>query len=675
MKSFKGKIAFVEPYVSTGAHSYKHITLIPEILSKKGVDCIFYVDKSARVPENSLTVKKVFVNPNDIEGLEEEKVIKIRSDEYKKFLISEKSKRIVFLTVKDADFVALVEALTSPELFEKIKNGNRIIFIHSAYYIYPSLLLVSKSKREMISQLRGKVRFTFYSEFQVDLMRKIMPEFDSDFLPLPVYDKIYEVSKRKRSSKKSYLSYFGLYNILKRPYLIYNCVDKINENYLIHLFPAGERNVFFLLNFLKKKKGYPKELKLIFNRVDKDVYINHLLQSKIGLLPYDDEKYGFQASGIFEEYVLAGIPVVVPQDTWMSAMIDKFKAGGVAFMDETDFHIKVKLILDGYDEFKKRALEAREKFFEFRKSDIFLEAVFEGKTVYSEDWSEDFRDVFNNGYYYIREIFFEKMNKNYGIGMKRVHFYEKGGPKTPWRKKLRNYRKKKKKVRHIALDIESDRLFVYGFMYPDDILRTKDVNFIEKLVDLGILNYEEMDLKDKEVKSKYIDLLRSLKKDIITNGKDITFYAGKASDYFGEVNLAVYYYSNFIEGLQIEDEIVENKFVYACERLYKLTGEKLFLDKIISHIQSKNEKSPKEYYWIAAALEKMDQYNDAVDNFNRAAIYDGSGLIKANAYYHIGNIMLKKGDLKSAEKYLKKCVDESGNFEIAKKILKEIKSK
>jgi glycosyltransferase involved in cell wall biosynthesis len=78
-------------------------------------------------------------------------------------------------------------------------------------------------------------------------------------------------------------------------------------------------------------------LKEPLNPVD---YRDLLLKSDIVLFPYDSVAYAARSSGIFTEAMVAGIPVVVPEGSWMALQLQQaiqhYEAAGLLSLDATD---------------------------------------------------------------------------------------------------------------------------------------------------------------------------------------------------------------------------------------------------------------------------------------------------------------------------------------------------
>ena len=93
------KIILIEPYTEDGAHSYKHITLIPKALKKNNVDFNFIVNKDASV-KKGYKLRKLLYNSVLFASLNQKEKIKVRIDEYKKLILNNKNCVLFFLTVK-----------------------------------------------------------------------------------------------------------------------------------------------------------------------------------------------------------------------------------------------------------------------------------------------------------------------------------------------------------------------------------------------------------------------------------------------------------------------------------------------------------------------------------------------------------------------------------------------
>jgi len=75
-------------------------------------------------------------------------------------------------------------------------------------------------------------------------------------------------------------------------------------------------------------------------------YVERMEQAAMILLPYDARRYQARTSGIFVEAVLAAVPVICPQGTWMSAQLRHHGAGAAYWPDESD-EVLAEAVRDG----------------------------------------------------------------------------------------------------------------------------------------------------------------------------------------------------------------------------------------------------------------------------------------------------------------------------------------
>ncbi len=155
---------------------------------------------------------------------------------------------------------------------------------------------------------------------------------------------------------------------------------------VIHLL-AERPDVRFFLQCLKPKtaeyfgqilkdancdRGVDISLKL-----SSDQYYEQVARSDLILLPYFAKIYAFQSSGVFSDAVGAGVPVVVPADTWMSDRLKEGFGAGVAFSDESPKAIAKSIVtaLDALPKLKASAASSAARWRETHSAHRYLDFV------------------------------------------------------------------------------------------------------------------------------------------------------------------------------------------------------------------------------------------------------------------------------------------------------------
>jgi hypothetical protein len=75
------------------------------------------------------------------------------------------------------------------------------------------------------------------------------------------------------------------------------------------------------------------------------------------ICPYDKLTYHSRSSGTLTEAIAAGVPTIVPADTWLSNQ--QPTGSGLTFDGLQDFLIKTKQLIDNYPEFLQKAKLAK----------------------------------------------------------------------------------------------------------------------------------------------------------------------------------------------------------------------------------------------------------------------------------------------------------------------------
>jgi glycosyltransferase involved in cell wall biosynthesis len=129
-----------------------------------------------------------------------------------------------------------------------------------------------------------------------------------------------------------------------------------------------------------KKANCERELDISL-KMSSDQYYEQVARSDLILLPYFAQVYAFQSSGVFSDAVGAGVPVVVPADTWMSDRLNEGFGAGIAFSDESPKAIAKAIVaaLDALPRLKASAASSAARWREAHSAQRYLEFVL--KTV------------------------------------------------------------------------------------------------------------------------------------------------------------------------------------------------------------------------------------------------------------------------------------------------------
>jgi glycosyltransferase involved in cell wall biosynthesis len=90
---------------------------------------------------------------------------------------------------------------------------------------------------------------------------------------------------------------------------------------------AADRAVLDARERLRGQTG----VELIESPLDDDAYAALVTNARLILLPYEAGRYRTRTSGVLAEAVTAGVPVVVPDGTWLSSVLDSEHGAGVRF--------------------------------------------------------------------------------------------------------------------------------------------------------------------------------------------------------------------------------------------------------------------------------------------------------------------------------------------------------
>ncbi len=704
----KNRILILEPYGSSFGHPVKNVDVFSDETLKGKYKFEFITDRGVR----KQNIKNFFINAYRFYNLSIDERIKVRKREFKEIIYRVKNSHLLFSTTLEWDIEAWLE-LFKEGIEDNLKRRNNILTIHSGFGMYYSFLKHKKLLKEI--EL-SSVRFTFFSELQTYLMKKSYPSLFFGTLPFPVYG----INSDSGGGEKEFISYVGIFSIYKNPFFVLDLAKKLKkEEFFIHFYKIDETNYFLAREFFLLKN-----CKTNFNKLTKKAYKGIFQKSRFGILPYDRYEYSLRPSGIFEEFFYNGIPVFVPDGTWMGYTLRKYGLSETIYNGKfTDFVEKLKKVkrneLELKSKWKARAEKFRrelslDNFFQNLK-EIYLKmnkniSVHEKETIkrglvnyyvngafyYFEkgdmDFSrkilseireepEDYRD-----YYYIkRKVEGEKpdkisyytfwsqpLDKN-DISKKSLYSSIFSEDIEKLRKELSSDENKKflKNLKQVLNKSDYGEVFLIYFYYLTEVIlkakkisdlssiRSK-VNYFYKNNSKNISNkgmfylaktYYLLGCLDKSEKLFKSVLRRKINKSLKTESYLIlsNLYVSKE-----KYEKAEYYHKKYTNKKDLMF-----KFYFSIAQKIELKEGKnhsFYYKKALNLLLSKNNKNETDYYRIGSLYKKIGNIGKAIKWFDKLLKESENYGLQGKAFFHLGEIEIKKGRIKKGIALLKKCL-------------------
>ncbi|MEY4394708.1 MAG: hypothetical protein RL595_1957 [Planctomycetota bacterium] len=213
-------------------------------------------------------------------------------------------------------------------------------------------------------------------------------------LPIPFRQTFLENHRIKlpKENEKLHLIYLGDPREEKGFHWLPYLMDFLADNYLktgrvkleiqasVHL----KHSEIKCINALKILQAYPKEW-ITFHGLEGPLspgdYYELIAKGHINLCPYEKETYRSRSSGTLTEAIAAGMPTIVPDNTWLSSQ--QPLETGLSFNGLDDFLNKTCQLIDNYSAFFEKAKSAKDEW--LRKQDpknLILEAVKESNSAH-----------------------------------------------------------------------------------------------------------------------------------------------------------------------------------------------------------------------------------------------------------------------------------------------------
>lgn len=242
----------------------------------------------------------------------------IRKKEESEFL-----KKLFEIDRKHKNTYIFIHSLSVDEFLEFINNVNRIKNNNNKY-----LIVYRRDPRELKFCLKYISKIFKLSNFNLLTdSHRIKNYFENkkiktSLINIPIF---FKKIKTRKKTKKLNISYLGDARLEKGFFNLPNLINKAgnNFNFLIQANSNGFDNLKY--NETIKKLLKFKNIKLIFNELSEQKYLQYLRNSDIILLPYLKDNYKFRTSGIFFETIFANKISIVSKNTWMSSFYEKNK--------------------------------------------------------------------------------------------------------------------------------------------------------------------------------------------------------------------------------------------------------------------------------------------------------------------------------------------------------------
>lgn len=118
-------------------------------------------------------------------------------------------------------------------------------------------------------------------------------------------------------------------------------------------------------------------VELLETSLDDDAYAALVTSARLILLPYEAGRYQLRTSGVLAEAITAGVPVVVPDGTWLSSVLDSDHGAGVRFGGASGLSWReaVRLAWEQRDALADQAWSRREAFAKWHSPSSLLEQL------------------------------------------------------------------------------------------------------------------------------------------------------------------------------------------------------------------------------------------------------------------------------------------------------------
>jgi hypothetical protein len=222
----------------------------------------------------------------------------------------------------------------------------------------------------------------FYTD--TEQLTKHYEQYGAQFktLPIPVSS---AYTPQTQSTSPLRIHYIGAarsnkgYHLL--PNLIKELQDDLHQNKITFAIQSNFNNIegdaLAMAARSELEKIQSHNITLITESMNPEHYQQHVLTSDIVLIPYDANEYVNRSSGIFAECMSAGIPVIVPDNSWMAEQLKNIPTDSVGKIYQNSNELKQCLdeIIHHYQHYRTSAREFAKNWSEFHNPRKLIEIL------------------------------------------------------------------------------------------------------------------------------------------------------------------------------------------------------------------------------------------------------------------------------------------------------------
>ena len=654
MSNFK-KLILCEPYSYKGGHPLKNLDLF-SINTFNGLKVNLFTDINKRT--KSKKEKFYFTEGHRFESYNFFQRVKVRENEFKKLLNSNRDSIIVFFTTHEEDITAWLE-LIKKGIERLLEEKNIFLVIHSGYAIYHSMY---KYKKVLLNISRKNVIFTFFTEFQMFAARRLFNSDIFSYLYFPHYIHKGKKNKDKRILKQ--ITYIGIYAREKNPHIIYPLSKNMNDyKFIFHINRINENNLI-LFKSLKKLKN----VTLIKGSLDEKKYKEIINRASFIILPYDSFEYSIRGSGIFEEAVMNGAIPIVPEETWMGYKAKEYISDIICFKDGVkDIEKTIRRAEKRYDEIISKLEKAREIFTNERRIEYFLKKIvsFPKEKYKKEDKKlenvfKKYENIIKKGIftYYVKSSLFFKWRGESKIAdelYKEAKVYKHFTHSSLYQWAQEIFEGKKDNIINLSnLSFPSFWNFKNSFRKIKSVkeiicnLHFISIPSILNLINNNFFDNNSLLLLKKKITSLGINRNNKDLKELV-DIIDLCILCIKKS----ELKNCIVYLKNNLKTLSLRFVL---PFLFNMINDKAIFQNKEELKDLLMELKKIKKKQTIDFYRLGSLLKIVEENKSSKYYFKNFLKKSNNALQKSGAYFHLGEIEYERGNYKKAISYFKKCI-------------------
>ena len=254
-----------------------------------------------------------------------------------------------------------------PELHWKLDSQRDKVAANPSFWRFAGQLLTRIGAKERVKILAPDQRLLQFIAWASGLKTQITGLPTPYFLP---------VSEALTAKKPFDIGFMGEFRPERGRDLVLKLITQIDKKRPGFEFLLQVHHVHQKDEAIKslQEMGFGGRVTILPGKVEPEVFVKHITQTRLMVLPYFPDRYRLRSSGVLSECTAYGTPCVVPANTWLSDQVETGAAAGTVFEQWTLESI-AQATFEGIDQIETLTRQAALKAADWREKNCAADVL------------------------------------------------------------------------------------------------------------------------------------------------------------------------------------------------------------------------------------------------------------------------------------------------------------